>query len=76
MSGRLDFPDTPGSAGATIRSSRPGRSGRAGQVLRRPAQQDQANVVAATATMTVDLRNTDDGLLRQAEARLEWEGTP
>ncbi len=28
------------------------------------------NVVAATATMTVDLRNTDDAVLREAERRL------
>lgn len=29
------------------------------------------NVIAARATLTVDLRNTDETLLRQAEARLE-----
>lgn len=29
------------------------------------------NVVAATATMTVDLRNTDEATLQQAEARLD-----
>ena len=28
------------------------------------------NVVASTATLTVDLRNTDEGVLREAEARL------
>ena len=28
------------------------------------------NVIAARATLTVDLRNTDEALLQQAEARL------
>ena len=41
-----------------------------GTVGRLGLHPDLVNVVAARATMTVDLRNTDDAVLRDAEARL------
>ena len=37
---------------------------------------DLVNVVPNTATLTVDLRNTDDDVLRQAEARARRRGRP
>jgi N-carbamoyl-L-amino-acid hydrolase len=45
----------------------PPQVGTVGSMQLRP---DLVNVVAARATLTVDLRNTDDGVLHDAEARL------